>query len=291
MRRLKECGLRVVLNPHARKLTEAETAALMKAHTPVGIIAGVESLTAQLLGGTPELKAISRCGVGMDTVDVDAAAQMGIGVTNTPEAPVLPVAELTLGLMLSMLRGIHGSHRSIHAGGWHRPMGGLLAGKCVGIVGLGRIGTKLSELLAPFGCTILGCDNGPVDDIPPGVDLVDLNRLLCRSDVVSLHVPAGDENHHLLDEEKLALMKPGAFLINAARGGLVDEKALYRMLVSGRLAGAALDTFEEEPYRGPLRELDQVLLTAHIGSYAAEGRMMMESQAVENLIHSLGLEG
>lgn len=168
-------------------------------------------------------------------------------------------------------------------------MGRLLRGKTVGLVGLGRVGKRLVELLAPFEVTLLGSDPRVDPEFAERhrVRYAELDDLLERADVVSLHVPYGDEVHHLFDRERLERMKPEAILVNCARGGIVDEDALYEALRDGRLAGAHIDTFEREPYEGPLSELPNVTLTPHFGSYAVEGRVRMEREAVENLIDCL----
>lgn len=282
---LADAGLTVVLNPYGRKLTETEVIDLYEIHNPVGMIAGVEPLTRAVLEQGKRLKSISRCGIGMDSVDLAAARDLGITVTNTPDAPTIPVAELALGMILTLLRQIHVSDASIRSGGWERPMGNLLNGKTVGIIGCGRIGTFLGRLLAPFDCTLLGYD--PFCSQSATFQLVSLEELLTRSDIVSLHLPFTDENRHFINAERLGLMKNSAFFINAARGGLVDEEALYHSLLSGGLGGAALDCFEEEPYAGKLKDLNNTLLTGHIGSYAKEGRAIMEMQAAENLVREL----
>ena len=283
---LETAGLTAILNPHGRKLTEAEAAELLERHDPVGMIAGVEPLTRAVLAKGNSLRVVSRCGIGMDSVDLDAAHELGITVTNTPDAPTIPVPELTLGLILALLRQIHASDASIRRGDWERPMGSLLHGKTVGIIGCGRIGSYLGRLLAPFGCPLLGHD--PFCAESALFQLVTLDDLLTRSDIVSLHFPHTPENHHFLGADRIGRMKKGAFLVNAARGGLVDEEALYGALAAGRLGGAALDCFEDEPYTGRLKDLQNVLLTGHIGSYAAEGRAIMEMQAAENLLKALG---
>lgn len=281
--RLEAAGYRVVLNPHGRRLTEKEARDLVIAHGPVGIIAGVEPLTGAVLKRAAGLKVISRCGIGLDSVDGVAAAELGIEVTNTPEAPVVPTAELTLGLMLTLLRGIHRVDASIRGGGWLRHMGGMLSGKTVGIIGCGRIGSCVAGLLVPFQCRVLGYDLHRPWAVPQG-HAVGLDVLLRESDIVSLHLPYTPGGAPTIHRGSLGTMKRGSFLINAARGGLVDETALLESLESGHLAGAALDAFGEEPYVGPLTALDNVLLTTHIGSYAAEGRVMMEGEAVDHLL-------
>ena len=164
-------------------------------------------------------------------------------------------------------------------------MGTLLHGKTVGIVGLGRIGTYISRLLVPFGCRLVGFD--PALSTHPVCRVTGLEELVETADILTLHLPYSEENRLIMGRERIFRMKQGAVLVNAARGGLVDEGALEEAIRSGRISGAALDCFEEEPYRGSLIELAQVLLTSHIGSYAAEARAMMERQAVDNLLSEL----
>jgi D-3-phosphoglycerate dehydrogenase len=285
LKKIEEKGFQTILNPHKRKLTESEIQELIEKYQPVGLIAGVEPLTKQVLETAKNLIVISRCGTGMDAVDLEAAKDLNIVVTNTPDGPTISVAELTLGLILTLLRKIHIADSSIRRGGWERPMGSLLYDKVLGIIGCGRIGTYLAKLVSNFGCNVLGCD--PLCHVCEWYELHDLGSILERADIVSLHIPYSKENQNFFDKERLGALKKGAILINTSRGGLVDEKALYDALKSGNLEGAALDCFEQEPYSGPLKSLDNVVLTGHIGSYAIEGRMMMEKQAVENLFHKL----
>ena len=286
---LSKNGLSYELNPYARKLTESEVSELIEQHQPIGMIAGVEPLTRRVLEKAKKLKVISRAGIGMDSVDLQAAKDLGIVVTNTPDAPTIPVAELTLGMMLSLLRRIYISDASIRRGEWVRPMGNLLHNKIVGLIGCGRIGSYLAGLLSSFGCIVLGYD--PLIEKNNNCTLVNLEKILSDADIISLHIPYNQDNHHFINAERIKSMKKGALLVNVARGGLVDEGALYEALCSGHLGGAALDCFEQEPYTGKLKDLDNILLTAHIGSYAQEGRTMMEKQAVENLIQELRKAG
>ena len=286
--KLERVGLQVVLNPFKRKLTEVEVTTLIEEHQPVGIIAGVEPLTRQVFKKAPNLKVISRCGIGMDAVDLDAATELKVIVTNTPDAPTIPVAELTLCLLLTLLRKVHLSDASIREGGWQRPMGSLLHDKTVGLIDCGRIGSYVTKLLTAFGCVVKGCDPACKND--EKICLTESDYRPARADIVSLHVPYSEETHHFMNRRRIQAMKSGAYLVNTARGGLVDEDALLEALQSGHLSGAAIDSFEQEPYTGPLKDLPAVLLTAHIGSYAREGRIMMERHAVDNLLQNLNRE-
>lgn len=282
---LAQAGFEIILNPHRRRLTEDEAKSLL-ADDVVAMIAGVEPLTGSVLHSAKHLKILARCGIGLDNVDLAVAESCGIRVSNTPDAPTLAVAELTLAHMLNLLRSIPLADRKIRDAKWSPLMGSLLAGKTVGIIGFGRIGKKVAELVTAFGASVLAYD---LVHIPPlqNVKGTDLNRLLGESDIVSLHVPYTPQTHHLIGAEQICRMKPSAYLVNISRGGLVDETALYDALVENRLAGAGLDAFEQEPYTGPLCGLENVLLTAHMGSYAKESRAKQEQEAAENLMAAL----
>ncbi|MCK5604521.1 phosphoglycerate dehydrogenase, partial [Candidatus Pacearchaeota archaeon] len=271
--------------PYGRKLTEDEVSTLIQEHKPVAMVAGVEPLTRIVFQKAEGLKVVARCGIGMDSVDSEAADEFGISVSNTPDAPTIPVAELTIGMILALLRKLHVIDASIRSGGWDRPMGNLLHGKTVGLIGCGRIGSYVSKLLSVFGCEVLGCD--PACRQNDYFCLLGVDDLLSKSDIVCLHIPYSEETHHFMNKKRILAMKENSILVNTARGGLIDEDALYNALKTGHLAGAAIDSFEQEPYTGNLREFDNVLLTAHMGSYAKEGRVLMEQQAADNMLHSL----
>jgi len=270
-----------VLNPHGRKLKKDEIVELCK--DVIGIIAGTEALDAEILGRLPNLKVISRCGTGLDNVDKDAAKKLGIKVFNTPDAPTLAVAELTIGLILNLLRRVNEMDAVIRDGKWEKLTGNLLSGKTVGIIGFGRIGRKVGELLKCMGCEIKYYD---IEDyeVEMGVDRVEIKELLRTSDIISIHVSS---SARIIGRKELGMMKKGSWLINVSRGGVVDEEALYHALKEGLLAGAALDVFEREPYKGNLKELDNVILTPHVGSYAKEARIKMEIEAAKNLLKGL----
>lgn len=280
---LRDAGFEVRGNPHGRTLTTEE----VKRHLDgvIGLIAGTEKLTAEVLAGATTLRCISRVGVGMDSVDQVAARERGIAVHNTPAAHVDAVAELTLAGLLGLLRNLPTSDASIRAGHFEKPMGRLLRGKTIGLVGYGRVGRRFAELLTPFGVTVLAHDPHVAD--APGVTLVGLDELLPRADVLSLHLPYSVAVKHLLGAPQLARLKPDAVLVNTARGGLIDEQALTAHLQANPRAAAYLDCFETEPYQGPLATLPNALLSAHIGSYAREARIGMEVEAVENLLRTL----
>jgi D-3-phosphoglycerate dehydrogenase len=281
MELLKEAGLEVYTNPHDRKLLEDE---MIKYLSDIDfLIAGTEPLTQQVLESAKKLKIISRCGVGMDNIDMKAAAQLGIKVYNTPYGPTLSVAELTVGLVLDLLRRVTMMDRDIRSGIWEKRMGNLLNSKKVGIIGFGNIGQKVAELLTPFGCKIKYYDIR-TKNLGGKAERLELDELLKITDIISIHISSKEQ---MIGEKEIKLMKKGAWLINTSRGGVVDENALYQALKDGHLSGAALDVFEQEPYMGPLKELENAILTPHIGSYAKEGRIEMEMQAVKNLLDGI----
>lgn len=256
-----------------------------------GVIAGTEKYTEGIFRDLPKLCVISRCGVGTDSIDKEAAGRRNVIVKTTPDAPTEAVAELTLSFILMLLRRVCAMNNNVKVGIWKKEMGALLTGKTVGVIGLGRIGKKVVELLNPFRCTVLAYDAAPDERWAKANDVrfVDLETLLKTSDVISIHIShEGESSHNFINSERFKLMKRGAILINTSRGGLIDEEALYKAVKEGRLGGAALDTMEKEPYIGSLRELENVVLTPHIGSYALESRIKMENESVKNLLDALG---
>lgn len=285
LQHLVKAGMNIVGNSFKRKLTEDEIIELLGQDT-VGMIAGIEPLTERVFMSAKGLKAISRCGAGLDNVDLTAAKRQDIAVFNTPEAPAQAVAELTMSLILAALRRICQVDQLLRADRWSRMQGQLLAAQLVGIIGLGHIGRRVAKLCRAFDARVVAHDPY-IDPTSHGIELVPLKKLLAEADVISLHLPYGANTHHLLDAKAFARMKPGSIIINAARGGLIDEIALDEALISGHLGMAALDVFEQEPYRGPLIKNDKIILTSHIGSLARESRMRMEIEAAENLLEEL----
>lgn len=277
--------MHIVRNSYKRKLTENEVIELLGEDT-IGMIAGIEPLTEHVFSSAKNLKVISRCGAGLDSVELTAAKLHGISVFNTPEAPAQAVAELTMGLMLAALRRICQTNQLLRANEWPRMQGQLLAAQTVGIIGLGHIGKRVARLSQAFDARVIAHDPH-IDPASHGVESVSLEELLAEANVISLHLPYTTDTHHLLDTESFARMKPGSIIINAARGGLIDETALDEALISGHLGMAALDVFEQEPYHGPLTRNDKMILTSHIGSLAKESRKCMELEAAENLLKGL----
>lgn len=284
LRLLEAAGLEIVPNPFGRRLTEDEAIAhLDGVH---GLIAGLEPLTRRVLASAPTLRAIARVGIGMDNVDHTAAAERGIAVSNTPDEPARAVAELTVTALLALLRQLVPSNDALRAGGWKKLIGRGVSEETVLLVGFGRIGRRVAELLAPFGCTILVSDPAvEVGSLQLGIRAVDLAEGLRSATVVSLH--AGGRNQ-LIGASELAALPAGALLLNSARGELVDEAALVAALESGHLAGAWFDVFWQEPYSGPLAKAPNALLTPHVGTYTKACRLGMETSAVRNLLRDLG---
>ncbi len=287
---LEKHGFEIVNNPYGRKLVADEVVNL--ALNCVGIIAGLEPLDEHVLSKLPELRCISRVGAGMDNIDIDFARQRGIDIRNTPDGPTQAVAEMTLGLTMSLLRKISIADANIKKGIWQKEIGSLLLGKKVSVIGLGRIGRQVAGIFISLGNTILAYDINPDTEWAQkmGIQLVDFETALAEGDIITLHVPGKEDGSSIIASEELSLIKESSFIVNAARGSVIDESALHTALTNGKLAGAAVDVFAKEPYTGPLINLDNVTLTPHIGSYAKEGKLKMEVDAVTNMLTMLGVE-
>jgi phosphoglycerate dehydrogenase-like enzyme len=249
-------------------------------------ILGLERIDADVLKRTPRLKVISRFGVGLDSLDLEAVSKAGIKVAYTAGANKRAVAELVIAFALTMLRSLPAVNQEMRAGIWKQHKGRELSHCKVGIVGLGAVGKDLASLLNAFHCDIYAYD--PIENkdycYTHHIRPYALNDLLKQADVVSLHVPLNAATRHLLNAERLSLMKPSAFLINAARGGLVDETALKTMLKNNLLAGAAFDVFESEPPQDQeLISLPNFFATPHIGGSTEEAIVAMGYAAIEGL--------
>jgi D-3-phosphoglycerate dehydrogenase len=241
------------------------------------VIRSATKLTADLIERAARLKVIGRAGVGIDNVDVDAATRRGIVVANAPESTVVSAAEQTVGLMVALARNIPQAHAALKQGRWERSRwsGIELDGKTLGVVGFGRIGQQVARRAIGLGMRVVAVDPfvGAERFRELGVEQADsVDAVLAVADVLTLHSPLTEETRGLIDSTAIAKMKDGARLVNAARGGLVDEEALLDAIRSGKLAGAALDVFSEEPYRGPLLELDEVVTTPHLAASTDEAQ-------------------
>lgn len=257
-----------------------------------GMIAGDDPLTEAVLEHASQMRIISKWGVGTDGIDKEAAARLGITVTNTPGVFGDEVADVAVGFMVMLARSLHMIDRSVREGGWRKVEGRSLTGKTLGIVGFGDIGRAVARRGAGFSMPVLAHDPDPSAfsaDGPFAVEPTGLDHLLGRSDYVVLCCPLTVENHHLIDEQALALMPDGASLVNVARGPLVSEQALVEALASGRLAGVALDVFEDEPLpaHSRLREFEQTVFGSHNGSNTREAVLRASTRAVDNLLEGL----
>ena len=280
---LKDHGFSIELNPFGKTLTQEQSIALLK--NKVGLIAGTEKIDTLTFDAADSLKYICRLGTGMDSVDLIEAKKRGIVVENTPNAHVDGVAELCLAGMLDLHRDVAFSNSELKSGKWQKPMGTLLRGKTLGLIGLGKVSKRLVELVQPFELNIMATDIHWDSNFASKwkIQKKTTQEILQQSDVVSLHIPFSNENKHLIGEKELRLLKSDAKLINTSRGGLIDENALISFLTDNPMARAYIDTFENEPYSGDLVKLKNVLLTPHIGSYAKEVRMNMELECAQKI--------
>ncbi len=282
---LADAGLSVRLAPKTGQRSTTELRELLG--DAVGAIVSTDPFQRAVLEASPKLQVIARVGVGVDTVDVEAATDCGVLVTTTPGANDETVADHTMALILGLVRRIAEHDRSLRAGRWDRGGAltpGDLGGATVGLIGSGRIGSAVVARLRPFGSTILVTDPA-LEGPPEGTELVALDALLARSDVVSVHVPLLPQTRGLIGAHELGLMRPHAILINTARGEVVDEGALTDALRNGRLAGAGIDAFAQEPpFGSPLLELPNVIVTPHVGGLSVRSILAMTAQATASVL-------
>ncbi len=285
---LDSADAHVTINPLGRRLQEEELVELI-ATTEI-LIAGTEPITRKVIKAAPNLRLIARVGIGLDNVDLLAAQERDIQVTYTPEAPAPAVAELTVGLMVSLLRHTHTANALLHDGQWNRFMGRRIGESTVGVIGVGRIGSRVIQILNSFGVRrFLAHDVEPQRSLFQGADVewVSLDEIFRKADIVTLHVPLTPETRNMVGRTQINLMKADAVLINTSRGGVVDEVALQRALQDGHLDGAAIDVFAHEPYEGPLTRESRCLLTSHMGSMSIDCRSRMEVEATREAVRFL----
>lgn len=283
---LEAAGIEVVDNPYSRRLTEKEAFDFLSDKD--GVIAGLEPLTQKVLDNAKSLKAISRVGIGIENVDLDAAHTLGIKVSNTPDGPTNAVAELTVTTALLLSRKLMETNRKMHQGDWAKTIGKGLNGQKVLFIGYGRIGRATASLFGVFGAEIIVFDPFiETVDLKDGEKKVTLEEGLAQADIISLHA---NSRKIIIGSEQFDLVKKGVILLNSARGELVDEIALIQAIESGTIAAGWFDAFWEEPYKGRLLEFENIILTPHMGTYTEQCRLSMEMDAVNNLIRDLGLQ-
>jgi len=286
---LEKNGLKVTYEPEITPEQIAEKIGTFE----VVVVRSRTKMTRELVEKANKCQIIARVGVGLDNSDQDAAKEKNIRVVNAVEGAITAVAELVIGLMLSMAREIPRADREIRNGNWIKKelMGSELQGKYLGIVGLGNIGKRLGKLAKSLHMNIIGYDVVPIDDEfskEVGLMKADLDTLLSSADYVSFHVPLLDSTRHMINAEKLKMMKNTARIINTARGGVIDEEALYNSLKDGSLAGAALDVFEVEPATGnKLITLPNFIATPHMGAQTKEAQLLAANIIAEKIIQIL----
>ncbi len=287
--RLKRAGFTVDVKP---KVSNEELKRLVSTYD-VLVVRSRTAVTAEVIGRGRRLKAIGRAGVGLDNIDINAAKKRNIAVFNSPEAPTEAVAELTIGLLISLARRLPYADHTMKEGQWAKQQlkGWQLEGKTLGILGLGNIGKKVAKIAKALGMKILITTRTPPDPkllTELAGESVPLRELLTRSDVVTIHAPSTRQTRHMIGKEELHLMKDGSYLINTARGPIVDEDALVDALRSGKLAGAALDVYTVEPPKDlNLVTLRNVICTPHIGGQTEESQMRATTIIADKIIAHL----
>ncbi|MCW7509270.1 dehydrogenase [Leptospira levettii] len=287
---LKKEGWDVVLNPTKRKLTSEEVAEYAK--NVDAIIAGTEDLTPLILKN-PDLKIISRVGIGLDSVPLQLCRDKNITVAYTPDAVTMAVVELTIGLMVSLTRKVHLANFELRRGGWSRFTGKRLGESVIGLIGLGRVGSNVLRILKEFRpkeilVNDLKDKTNEIQQIMQNTDLivrqVTKEEIYKHADIVSIHVPLTNLTRNMIGKTELGLMNASTYVINTARGGIVNESDLYHAVKAEQIAGAAIDVFEKEPYKGNLIELENIILTEHMGSCSFDCRYLMEFGAASEVV-------
>ncbi|MBI2567766.1 MAG: phosphoglycerate dehydrogenase [Candidatus Schekmanbacteria bacterium] len=258
------------------------------------IVRSATKVTAEVIEAGKQLKVIARAGVGVDNIDVTAASRKGIVVTNCPSGNTISAAEHTMSLLLSLARRVPQANQAVKAGVWDRTgkyMGTEITGKIIGVLGLGRIGAEVATRSLGLKMRVLAYDPFVTEDRARQlkVELMPLDELLGQVDFVTLHVPRSEQTENLLDRDRLMRIKPGAYLINCSRGGIVDEEALAEVIASGHLAGAALDVFKTEPPAAdhPLLKLENVIVTPHLGASTAEAQEKVSVETAIGVVEGL----
>ena len=285
---LAKHGCQIELVPQGKKMSEEELIQSVGQYD--AMIVGLDKITKSIIEASKKMKVMTKHGVGVDNIDVEAASKANIVVTNAPSTNSDAVADLTVGLFVSLARNIPFADRSVKEGGWPRIVGTQINGKVLGIIGLGQIGKRVAKRMSGFDMRILAHDIVKDEAFAKkwGVTYTSLDELLTESDFISIHVTLDASTRRMIGERELGLMKKTAFLVNIARGDIVDEEALYRALKDGKIRAAALDAFSHEPPRGsPLLNLDNVISTPHMGAYTYEALREMGMVCVRDIVATL----
>jgi D-3-phosphoglycerate dehydrogenase len=282
---LKNADIEYTINPYNRKITESDLIEIISDYD--GLIAGTDTISKQVIDLASKLKIIARVGVGTDGIDLNYAKDKNIKISYTPDAPGPAIAELAIGFMFSLLRSTHSANLQIRDGRWSRSIGRSFSDMTIGVIGAGRVGSKVIDLINKIGCKKL-----LVSDVYHNKTLKDhyefewasKERVFKESDIITFHVPLTAEAKGMVQKEQLLSMKEDVLIINTARGGIIDEDDLYSVMQTGHIGGVAIDVFDQEPYAGPLINIDRCLLTPHIGSASRDCRAKMELESVEDII-------
>jgi len=281
---IKEAGIEVVNQPD---ITPEELLEVIPEY-PCMVVRSRTKVTKEVLDAGTSLKSVVRAGVGLDNIDVAYAQEKGIKVLNTPSASTQSVAELTVAYLMALARNIPLMTASMKAGKWEKKsfLGSEVSGKTLGLIGSGRIGTAVADRAIALGMTVVAFD--PYVTELPNITLMELDELLASADYISLHVPHTDETHNILDAAAFAKVKPGVQIINCGRGGTIDEDALYQAIQDGKVAGAAMDVFADEPLAdSKLFSLDKVIGSPHIGAGTKEAKARVGEVAAQKVIETL----
>ena len=282
---LKSLNVDLIVNPLNKKLSSQELINLI--YDVDILIAGTENITKEVIDSAPNLKLITRVGIGLDNLDIEYAKSKGIFITYTPDAPSPAVAELTLAFMLSCSRKIFFANKEMHQGNWNRYFGKRLSKMKIGLIGVGRIGTLVIKCLESFGLNEIYLNDIEEKKIYSSIKInwVEKEFIYSNCDIISLHLPLTLKTKNLLNITELRKVKSDAIIINTSRGGIINEKDLFEFLLTNPTNQAAIDVFETEPYFGELIKLDNCILTSHMGSMSEDCRLLMEIEACNEVSH------
>lgn len=280
---IMDSSLTYQINPLGRKITEEELSGYMS--DVRGLVAGTEPITRKVMDNAPKLEVISRLGVGTDNIDLEYAHDRNIKIQTSDKGLYDSVAEFTLGLILNLFRNISSSNQDMRNGKWEKKIGIDIKGSVIGIIGAGKIGKKVINLLLPFSPKKILVYDPHLDAPIPGTSFVDLEDLLRMADLITIHAPLMDSTREMISKKEFRLMQTNSILVNTSRGDLVNQEDLYYALSEKKIAAAALDVFSSEPYQGQLTSLDNCFATPHIAPMTRQSRESMELEAVKNCLN------